>query len=128
MNGDKTKYRLGAAVAVASAVFLFVVAAGVGIIGADGDRANMMYLGVLAVGIVGALIARFKPLGMARALIAMAVAHVVVGAIALIAGLGRPASPPLEILGLTGMFAVLFVGSAWLFEQAAKGGPKSGAA
>lgn len=128
MDREKAKYRLAAAIAVASAVLLFVVAAGVGIIGADGDRANMMYLGVLAVGIAGALIARFKPLGMARALIAMAGAHVLVGAIALIAELGRPASPPLEILGLTGMFAALFVGSAWLFRQAAQERSGSGAA
>jgi hypothetical protein len=97
------------------------LAAGVGIIGADGDRANMMYLGVLAVGIIGALIARFKPLGMARTLVAMAVAHGVVGLIALVAQLGEPFSGPLEILGLTGFFIVLFVGSAWLFRQAAIG-------
>jgi hypothetical protein len=46
-----------------------------GIIGQDGDPANMMYFGVLAVGITGAVIARFRPAGMARALIAMALAQ-----------------------------------------------------
>jgi hypothetical protein len=112
-------YRLGLGAAAASAFILFWIAAGIGIIGSDGDRANMMYLGVLAVGIIGALIARFRPLGMARTLIAMAVAHAAVGAVALIARLGQPASPPLEILGLTGFFIVLFIFSAWLFRQAA---------
>jgi hypothetical protein len=119
MIHSRNAYKLGLAAAGGSAFILLWLAAGVGIIGADGDRANMMYLGVLAVGIIGALIARFKPLGMARTLVAMAVAHAVVGAVALIAKLGQPHSPPLEILGLTGFFIVLFGGSAWLFRQAA---------
>lgn len=114
-------YPLALGAAAASTLILLWLAAGVGIIGADGDRANMMYLGVLAVGVVGALIARLRPLGMARTLLAMAVAHAVVGVIALIAQLGEPYSGPLEILGLTGFFVVLFVGSAWLFRQAALG-------
>ena len=47
-----------------------------------------MYGGVLAVGIVGAIIARFQPDGMARALVATALAQMVVAVIALIAGWG----------------------------------------
>lgn len=121
MINPANAYRLALGAAGASAFILLWLAAGVGIIGADGDRANMMYLGVLAVGIIGALIARFKPLGMARTLVAMAVAHGVVGLIALVAQLGQPYSGPLEILGLTGFFILLFAGSAWLFLQAARG-------
>ncbi|HEU4868487.1 MAG TPA: hypothetical protein VFV09_12265 [Actinomycetota bacterium] len=121
MINPTNAYKLGLGAAGASAFILFWLAAGVGIIGADGDRANMMYLGVLAVGIIGALIARFRPLGMARTLVAMAAAHAVVGLIALVAQLGEPYSGPLEILGLTGFFIVLFTGSAWLFRQAALG-------
>jgi len=79
-----------------------------------------MYFGVLAVGVIGAVMARFQPRGMALALFPMALAQALVAVIALIAGLGYPASPPLEILGLTGLFAALFVGSAWLFRNAAR--------
>jgi hypothetical protein len=43
-----------------------------------------------------------------------------VAAIALIAGLGAPESGPLEILGVNGLFVALFVGSAWLFQRAAR--------
>lgn len=120
MSQTPNAYKWGLVAAGGSALMLLWLAAGVGIIGADGDRANMMYLGVLAVGITGALIARFKPVGMARALVAMAVAHAVVGAVALVAGLGQPHSGPLEILGLTGLFIVLFAGSARLFQQASQ--------
>jgi len=42
----------------------------------------LMYIGVLAVGIIGALIARFQPHGMARALFATALAQMLVAVIA----------------------------------------------
>jgi hypothetical protein len=99
---------------------------GVGIIGADGDPANLMYFGVLAVGVVGAIIARLQPHGMARALFAMALAQALVAAIALIAGLGLPWSGSAEILLLNGFFIALFGGSAWLFRRSAGGGPERG--
>ncbi|HEX2197981.1 MAG TPA: hypothetical protein VHG88_05070 [Burkholderiales bacterium] len=92
-----------------------------GIIGADGDPANLMYLAVLAIGIVGAIVARFQPMGMARALLAMALAQGCVAAIAVIAGLGLPWSGPAEILLLNGFFVAMFAGSAWLFRRAARG-------
>jgi hypothetical protein len=80
-----------------------------------------MYFGVLAVGVIGAILARLHPHGMARALFAMALAQTAVAAIALIAGLGLPWSPPAEILLLNGFFIALFAGSGWLFRRAAQG-------
>jgi hypothetical protein len=100
------------------------VSLGVGIIGKDGDPANLMYFGVLAVGIIGALVARLQPDGMARALVATALAQALVAAIALIARLGLPWSGPAEILALNGFFIALFAGSAWLFRRAARGRPE----
>jgi hypothetical protein len=79
-----------------------------------------MYIGVLAVGIIGAIIARFQPQGLACALFATALAQALVAVIALIAGLGYPASGPSEIVILNGFFIVLWVGSAWLFRNAAR--------
>src|SRR5918998_5630286 len=116
------KYRLAVGVALAAASILAWLSLGVGIIGRDGDPANLMYFGVLAVGIIGALVARFRPRGMARALVATALAQASVGALAIFGGLGRPYSGPLELLGLNGFFVALFVGSAWLFRRAASGG------
>ena len=113
-------------VALVAAFMLVWLSLGVGIIGADGDPANLMYFGVLAVGIIGAIIVRLQPLGMARTMFAMALAQALVAAIALIARLGLPWSGPLEILGLNGFFVALFAGSAWLFQQAARGRPERG--
>jgi hypothetical protein len=79
-----------------------------------------MYFGVLAIGIISAVIARFEPPGMARALFATAFAQAAVAAIALIAGLGVPYSGPAEIVLLNGFFVALFVASAWLFKRCAR--------
>ena len=124
---DRNAYRFAAGVALAAALLLVWLSLGVGIIGADGDPANMMYFGVIAVGIIGAIIARLRPHGMARALFATALAQALVAVIALIFGLGLPWSPPVEILILNGFFVALFVGSALLFRHAGRGQTPAGA-
>jgi hypothetical protein len=113
-------YRAAAGLALAAALLLVWLNLAVGLIGTERDSANLMYLGVLAIGSVGATIARFQPLGIARALLATALAQAVVGVIALILRLGSPASGPLKILALNGVFVALFVGSALLFRRAAR--------
>ena len=115
-----TAYRAAVGLALAVAFLLAWASLAVGIIGSEDDPANLMYVGVLAVGIIGAFIARFRPHGMARALFATALAQVLVAVIVLIFGLGLPWSPPLEILGLTGFFVALFVGTALLFRYAGR--------
>ena len=123
MSTDKRKYRIAVALAVMTSLVLIWLSLGVGIIGADGDRANAMYFGVIAVGIVGALVARFRAVGMSRVLIAMALAQASIGAFAIFAGLGRPYSGALELLGLNGFFVAMYVAAAWLFRRAALGRP-----
>ena len=121
-------YRAAAGVAVGAAFFLTWVNLAVGIIGEPDERANVLYLGVPAVGIIGAVIARLEPRGMARALVATALAQALIGAIALILGWGAPGTGPLEIVALNGMFVALFAGSAWLFRLAARAHPPAGVA
>lgn len=116
----KNPYPLAIALAIGSAFMLVWLSLGVGIIGADGDRANLMYFAVIAVGMGGAFVARLRAGGMARALVAMAIAQVLVAAIALIARLGLPWSGPAELILLNGFFVALFLGSAWLFARAEK--------
>lgn len=120
-NSDKTAYRFAVGVALAAAFILIWVNGAVGIIGDESNDANMMYFGVLAVAIIGAIIARFQPKGMARALYAAALAQTAVAVIALIAGLGSTAPIwPKDILILTGFFVALWLLSAWLFRNAAE--------
>ena len=114
-------YRVAVGVALAAALLLVWAGLAVGIVGETGDPADLMYGGVLAVGIIGAVIARSRPLGMARALLAMALAQALVAVIALIAGKHEaPISSVAEIVLLNGLFVALFIGSAWLFQHAAR--------
>ena len=106
-------YRAAVAVALAAAFILVWMNLAVGIIGNEENPANLMYGGVLAVGLVGAVIARFQPHGMARVLVATALAQALVAVIALIAGLGYT-------LILTGFFVALWLTSARLFRIAAR--------
>lgn len=119
-KGSNSAYRVAAGVAVASALLLVWVNLAVGLIGAEDNPANLMYLGVLVVGVVGAVSARFRPDGMARTLFAMALALTLVAVIALLGGLGLPESAPAEILGVNALFIGLFVSSALLFRRAAR--------
>ena len=115
----RVAYRTAIGIALAASLMLIWLSLGVGIIGQDGDPANVMYFGVLAIGIVGAVFARFRSRGMARALVAMALAQALVTVIALAADLGLPWSGPAEIVLLNGFFIALFVGAAWLFGRSA---------
>jgi hypothetical protein len=114
-------YRAAVGVAVVATFLLIWMNLAVGIIGSEDNPANLMSGGVLGVGIVGALLVRFQPDGMARALAGTALAQALVGAIAVILGLGSTgANWPGAILFLTGFFAALWLISAWLFRKAAR--------
>ena len=122
-TGD-TAYRAAAAVVLAAAFLLVWLNLAVGIIGSEDNPANLMFGGVLAVGIAGAALARFRPDGMARAMVATAFAQALAGAMAVIAGWGSTA----QVLSLTVFFAALWLLSAWLFRKAARGGSSAGGA
>ncbi|WP_420636015.1 hypothetical protein [Candidatus Palauibacter sp.] len=116
-------YRLGLGAALATAFILVWVIGAVGLIGAEGDSADLMYAGVLAVGIVGAIVARLRPRGMARTLLGTALAQASVAVIALITGEHHsPVTSVFEILGSNAVFVALWVGSAFLFRRAAREG------
>lgn len=106
-------YRAGAGVALATGFVLVWANAAVGIIGSEDNPANRMYAGVIAVGVLGAVLARFRPRGMARALAATAAAQVLVALVALLAGWGFAGAATVS-------FAGLWLASAWLFGRAAR--------
>lgn len=114
-------YRAAAGVALVTALLTLWINLAVGIIGTEGNPANLIYGGVLAVGVIGALISRFQPHGMSRALFATALAQALVAVIVLIAGLGSTdPNWPWDIVTMTGLFMALWLASAWLFLKAAR--------
>jgi hypothetical protein len=114
-------YRLAVSIALAAAFLLLWVNGAISIIGDEGNDANLMYLGVIVVGLIGAVIARFQLRGMARALYVMALAQILVAAIALAAKLGVSGPIwPNDVLALTGFFTALWLASGWLFGRSAQ--------
>ena len=123
-----TAYRSAVGVALAAAFILVWINAAVGLIGNEDNPANLLYGGVLAAAIIGAISARFQPQGMARALFATALAQALVPVIALAAGSGSTGAIwSLDTLALTGFFAALWLISAWLFRQAERAQSPAGA-
>lgn len=112
-KSGSASYRIGMGLALAAGFLTLWVNGAVGIIGNEDDPANIMFFLVLGVGFVGAMIARFEPRGMARAMTATAVAQVSAFAIALVAGWGF-AGP------ITLFFLAFWLGSAQQFRQAAR--------
>jgi hypothetical protein len=124
MTGD-TAYRAGVGVAAAAAVLLMWVN---GAVGLTDSAADGLYLGVVAVGLIGAVIVRFRPQGMAYAMGTAALARTVIDVGALAIGIVPAHNSAFEVLGLTGVFVALFAGSVGLFWQAARGRFKGGTA
>ncbi|EKE18939.1 MAG: hypothetical protein ACD_9C00190G0003 [uncultured bacterium] len=116
-TGD-VMYRSAVGVAIATAIFLVWVNGAVGIIG-DGPI-NLLYFGVLATGLIGSIIARFKPQGMSRALFAMAIAQALIPVIALFIGEQNFSPSVLGVFILNTFFTVMFLVSALLFRHATK--------
>ena len=117
---SNTAYRLAVSLALMTAFVILWLNAAAGLIGIeDDDPANLLYVGVLAIGFIGAIIARLQPRGLAYALFATALAQALVGAIAL--KLPNTASS-VQIVILHGAFVALFAGAALLFRYAARQG------
>lgn len=125
-TGDSV-YRWAAGVALATAFLLIWVNGAVGILGSEDNDANVLYFGVLTVGIIGALSARFRPRGMAYAMAATALAQVAVAVGALVAGWAGPENGPFEVVAVNGFFVALWAGSAALFREAASVRPPADA-
>ncbi|MBP6015148.1 MAG: hypothetical protein KA586_00355 [Candidatus Promineofilum sp.] len=120
-KSGNTVYRSAFAIAIATAAFLFFSNLAVGIIGSEDELANVMYFGVIAVAIIGSVLARFRPSGMARAMFATALAQASTVAIALIFGMYRyPEGSVIEIFAVNGFFMMGWVVSGLLFRWAAE--------
>lgn len=105
-------YRTAVGIAVATGFILVWINLAVGIIGNEDNVLNLLYGGVLLIGMLGALIARFRPQGMARTLVATAIAQGLVAVTAQVAGHFTWV--------LTAVFVALWLTSAHLFGKAAR--------
>jgi len=118
-KGGNTSYRAGAGVAIFTTLILIWMNLAVGLIGSENNPANLLYIGVLAILLIGIGIARFQAQGMARALFATAIAQFLVPLLAIaIWQPGFGGAGMIGVLFLNTIFALLWTGSGLLFRHA----------
>lgn len=111
-SGD-TAYRLAAALMLLMSFLLVWINVAVGMIGSEDNPHNLFFGGVIAVAWGGAILARFRPTGMARAMTAGAAVQ------ALVAVTGLSTDMRGGVLSL--ILAAPWLLSAWLFWRAGRG-------
>ena len=129
-QGNNRTYRVAVGVAVVAGLLLVWANLAVGLVGSEDNPAKLLYGGVLAVAFVGAIWARFRPLGMSRSMFAAALTYGVVTAIALF--VWKPSAATAEasvslvnVLAANAAFAALWAGSGWLFWRASSAGERA---
>lgn len=115
-SGNVT-YRIAIGFALFTWLFLLWINGAVGIIGSENNPINLLYFGVMAVGIIGAIIARFQSNGLIYTMFAMAIAQALIAVVAILGGYHpNTESAIFEIITVNGFFIMLFIISALLFR------------
>ncbi|MBD9480045.1 hypothetical protein [Pseudoxanthomonas sp. PXM02] len=110
-------YLLASMIAIGAAFLLLWANLAVGIVDAPEHPANLLFLGVLVVGAVGAGLVRLHARGMSYVLAAMATAQAMAGGIAMRMDTQESST---FVLAFTGLYIVAWLSSALLFRKAAK--------
>ncbi|MDC6350237.1 hypothetical protein PP178_01625 [Zeaxanthinibacter sp. PT1] len=116
-------YRAAFVVGLLGLFLLFWVNAAVGIIGDEGQDANLLYGAVFVTGLLGSLYTRLNSRGMSRTMIAMGIVQLLTPVVALMVW-----PPPLiswspgvfGVFVVSAFFSLLFFLSAYLFHRAGR--------
>ena len=113
-------YRGAAALSLLGTLLTIWANLAVGIVGSEHNPANQWFFAALLIGIAGGCIGRFRPKAMSIATAATALLLWTAFAVASMGGTDEPlVHHSVEFIG-TSFFALLFLGSAWLFRKAAR--------
>ncbi|MBV9929734.1 MAG: hypothetical protein JO013_02165 [Alphaproteobacteria bacterium] len=114
-----TAYRLGALAALGTGFVTLWANLAVGLVGDEGNPANLLFVGVLAFAAAGALVAGRSSAAIAKAMLATALVQLAAAGAAFAltpAAAGRGA----EMVALLGIFPAGWLASAWLFRRSAR--------
>lgn len=114
-------YRIATGITVLTALFMTWVNLGVGIVGSGPNIPNLLYGAIPVIGFLGAIMVRFKPLGMARTLFVMAIVNAVIALIAIIgSNLYSAEDATIQIILFNGFFIVLWTAAGLFFRNASE--------
>ena len=105
-------YRAGFVVAAGTAFLITWSNLAVGIIGNEDNPLNQIFFGVIAIAAVGSFLLRFRPKGIALAMLVTAVAQAGTAFVAL-------AYEPI-VFTIVGVFSLGWLLAAWLFREAGR--------
>ncbi len=114
-------YKIATVITVLTALSLIWINLGVGLVGSGMNIPNLLYGAIPAIGILGAISVKFKPLGMAMTLFVMAILNAIMAVIAVIGNdYYSGADATLQIIMLNGFFIVLWAAAGLLYRNARK--------
>jgi hypothetical protein len=114
-------YMAGAALMIFGAFFLVWVNLAVGIIGSEQNGANLLYAGVVAVVVGGAIVSRVRSAGLMRTCVAAATLQALIGLAAVTVGWGADGPIwPHDVIGVTAILVAIWLGAAALFARATR--------
>ena len=119
-RSDSLFYTLGSGLAVLASFLLVWFNLAVGMIGSEDNDYNLLFGGVIAIAAMGAVLGRFRPDGMARAMTAAGLAQALIGA----GGLFTDTRGGIYSMILAGLWLL----AAALFRKAARKQARAGAA
>lgn len=113
-------YRVAVAIATLAAFLSLYINMAVGIVGDEANTTNWLIAGVLLVPVIGSVIVRFRPSGMALVMFATAAVQAGVALVALTVLRSQAVMDSLApLIGLTAVFVAMFTLAGGLFRRAA---------
>ena len=120
LHTSQALYRIAIAYGIFTGFLLLWVNMAVGLVGSEDNMFNILYLSVLAVGVIGGAFYRFTPRGMSYTFLAMSAVQTILGLAALLAGMQHlQHSSEIEIISVNGFFVTLFLVAAIMFHHVA---------
>jgi drug/metabolite transporter (DMT)-like permease len=117
-RGHSAAHRLAGGLAALGALVMVWANGAVGLVSTPDDSANLLLLGVLPIGLMIAVIERFRAEGLVRGFAVMAVLQLAAGITIFAMGWGADgAAWPFDLLGVTLVYAGLWGACAWLMRR-----------
>lgn len=120
-SSNHMAFKIACGLAVAATFLMIWANLAVGLVGSGPNAANLLLMATVFVVVIGALRSGFTAAGMEKVMYAAALCLALVAVITLVIGIDQqPGSSAVEILGVSGFFAGLYVVAGALFHYAGK--------